>query len=163
MKILFAVFFVYCAIIWHLIRGKRSITHFIVFFIVTVVVSGTCSIAMTHYREVNFLRRLSPNDLVSVSVEGRPRITDQEQLQKVVAGLRSPEDFLASRDNHGSVVRLTLGLKSGLQKDFEISRAEESPGAVLTIRGGHSVLYPDLEWLLPQPHRNRVSGGNHDQ
>ena len=156
MKFLFAAFFVYCVIIWRLIRGQRSIIHFIVFFGMTVVVTGICGIALTHYREVNFLRRLSTNDLVSVSVEGRPRITDQEQLQKIVAGLRSPEDFMASRDNHGRVVWLILGLKGGLQKDFKISRSKESRGAVLTIRGGHSVLYPDLEWLLPEPAEQEV-------
>lgn len=151
LKILLAVFFAYCFVIYRLIRGKRTITHYIVFLIVTVVAWETCGIALTHYREVNFLRNLSSSDLVSVSIEGRPRITDHERLQKVVAGLRSPEDFLAARDNHGKPLWLTLGLKSGLQKDFKISRCKETRGAVLTIRGGHSVLYPDLEWLLLPP------------
>ena len=151
MKFLIAAFFVYCGVIYHLIREKRSITHFIVFFGMTLVVSGICGIALTHYREVNFLSRLSSNDLVCVSVKGRPRITDQEQLQKVVAGLRCPEDFLESNDNHGSEVRLTLAFKGGLQKDYEISRALTSRGAVVRIKGGHTVLYRDLEWLLPQP------------
>ncbi|GEM_PF-2406262 len=153
LKILFAVFFAYCFVVYRLIRGKRTITHYIVFFVGTVVVWETCCIALTHYRELNFLRRLSSNDLVSVSVEGRPRITDQEQLEKVVAGLRSPEDFMASRDNYGREFGLTLGFKGGLQKDLKISRSKVSRGAVLTIRGGHSVLYPDLEWLLPQPQK----------
>lgn len=153
LKILFAVFFAYCFVIFRLIRGKRTITHYIVFLIVTVVVWETCGIALKHYREVDFLRSLSSNDLVSVSIGGRPRITDHERLLKVVAGLRSPEDFLASRNNHGKLSQLTLGLKSGLQKDFEISLSNESRGVVLFIQGGHSVLYPDLEWLLLPPEK----------
>ena len=150
---IFVTAWVACGVFW---EKKRTAVHFIVLFITVIVALITCVTAVTHYREVSFLRSLSGNDLVSVSVGGRARITDHERLQKVVAGLRTPEDFLASRGNHGVEVNLTLGMRGGAQKDFSISRAVTSRGAVVRIQGGGTVLYRDLEWLLPEPVEEKV-------
>lgn len=149
MKWLFLTIFVSAyvgyAVFW---EKKRTAVHFIVLFIMVLVAFITSVTAVKHYREVRFLTTLDVNDIISVSVGEAPKMTDREQLQNVVAGLRTPEDFLASRGNHGDEADFTLGFKDGTQKTFTISRAAKTRGAVVRIKGGGTVLYKDLDWLI---------------
>ena len=128
---------------------KRTAVHHIVLVGTVLLAITTFVTAVTHYREVRFLKTLAVNDLIYVSVGEAPTMTDRDQLQNVVAGLRTPEDFLASRDNHGNEVDFTLGFKNGKEKVFTISRAARTRGVVVRIKGGGTVLYKGLEWLIP--------------
>lgn len=128
---------------------KRTVVHQIVLFVTLLVAFIACVTAVRHYQEVRFLKTLDVNDVISVSVGDVPKVIDREQLQNVVAALRSPEDFVASRDNHGNEIDFTLAFKDGTQKVFTISRAAKTHGAVVRIKGGGTVLYEDLEWLIP--------------
>lgn len=142
----FVALFVFIGI---LREKKRSAVHWVVLFIVAAVTLVTVRTALNHYREVRNLQTLDETDLIYVSIGQHPRIVDTERIEMIVQALRTPVDFLASRDNHGEAVSCTLGIKGGIQKHFELSRATKTRGAVLRIPGGGTVLYRELEWLIP--------------
>jgi len=144
--VIFATAWVAWVVFW---EKNRTAVHFIGLFVMALVAFITSATEVTHYWEVRFLKALDVNDLICVSVGEAPKMTDREQLQNAVAGLRTPKDFLASRGDQGDGADFTLGFKDGTQNVFTISRAARTRGAVVRIKGGGTVLYEDLEWVIP--------------
>lgn len=128
---------------------KRRWVHYVVLLATVSVLYLTVAAAIRHYSELRSLKTLDANQLLYVSIGNAELMTDPEQLQAVVQGLKEPQEFLASRSNHGAEMRFSLGFKNGGVKVFGISRAKNEKGVVLRIEGGGTAFYAGLDWIVP--------------